>query len=289
MRILVLGGVSFDDIIHVDSFIKPVAGTYFSKDSYSSPGSTGLGKALAFKALGYDVDLIAVLGKDDYGLKIEKTLKKDGVNFYPIYANKTERHTNFLNKSGERISIFTEIPNEPIINLKEYTKLFDQADIICLNIKNYCKQFIPVLKKLDKPIYCDIHDYDGVEEYHKDFIEVSDYIFMSSDKLDSFKPFMKNLAKKGKKWVCCTHAEKGVSLLKGNTFIDLLSNKIKIVDTNGAGDNFFVGLVYGLQNKYSDIESLKIGRILAESCIKSKAIVSENLNLDYVKKNLNIS
>jgi len=284
VRILVLGGVSYDEIIHVDDFIKPESGTYYARDSYSIPGSTGLGKALAFKALGYEVDFIATLGKDEYGKTIEETLGNKGVNFYPIYSDKTERHTNFMNRLGDRISIFTAMPKESVIDVRKYTNLFNKADIICLNIKNYCKQFIPLLEKLDKPIYCDIHDYDGVEEYHKPFIDVSDYIFMSSDKLGSFKPFMKELIKKGKKWVCCTHAEKGATMLRDNKYTDLISSRIEIADTNGAGDNFFAGLLFGLLNDCDESESLKIGRLVAESCIKSKEIVSDKLNLDYLKK-----
>lgn len=284
MRVLVLGGASYDDIIHLDEFIEPIAKTVFPKVSYSTPGSTGLGKALAFKKLGYVVDFVAVIGKDYFGQIIEDTLSDAGVKFYPIYRHITERHTNIHNKMGERISIFTSIPEYNEINPNDFEDLIVKADIVSLNIKSYCKAFIPLLKKHSKPIYCDIHDYDGIEEYHKDFINNSDFILMSSDRMNSYQELMKKFLKEGKKWVVCTHANKGSSVLTDEEFVSIPGSNIKIVDTNGAGDNFFVGFVHGYLNDYSIKDCLQLGKIVAETCIKSKEIVSKDLSLEYLNK-----
>ena len=67
MKILVLGGASYDEIIHVNEFFEAKAETIFANNSYSTVGSTGVGKALALKKLGFDVAFQAIIGKDIYG------------------------------------------------------------------------------------------------------------------------------------------------------------------------------------------------------------------------------
>ncbi|XMB72180.1 PfkB family carbohydrate kinase [Mycoplasmatota bacterium WC30] len=286
MKILVLGGASYDEIIHVNEFFEATSTTTIANESYSTPGSTGVGKALALKKLGFDVAFQAIIGRDIYGKFISDTIKNAGIEFYPHYVDKTERHTNTMDKHGHRISIFNTIADESDIYVDVYEKLIKDSDIVCLNIINYCRYFIPLIKKHNKPIFCDIHDYDGKNPHHKDFIESSDYIFMSSDNLFEYRTYMEKLITKGKQWVVVTHAEKGATYLSKNSgFIDIPGNEIDILDTNGAGDNFFAGFLYGYLNNLSPLKSLKLGRLSAETCIKSKNIVSSKLNLKYLLKN----
>ncbi len=284
MKILVIGGASYDDIIHVDEFFEPKSATVFVKKSYSKPGSTGIGKSIALKRLGYDVTFIAAIGDDYYGKVISQMLKDEGIKFYPLEANKTERHTNIMNRFGERITIFTQTSDIEDIFVNAYEKQVKEADIVVLNIKDYSRYFIPLLKKYQKQVYCDIHDYDGYNTYHKDFIMFSDYIFMSSDNIKDYKNYMYNLLKDGKKWVVVTHAKKGASGLDGHEFIEISSNQIEVIDTNGAGDNFFAGMLHGYLNMYSMQDCLYLGRIVAESCIQSEKVVSDMLNLKYLEK-----
>ncbi len=285
MNILVLGGASFDDILHVDEFFEPKKGTIFVNKSYSSIGSTGVGKALALKALGFNVTFQAVIGDDYFGDKISHQMKKAGVKFIPFIADKTERHTNIMNKSGERITIFSHTPEDFVIDVYKFEKQIKEADIVVLNIKNYCRYFIPLIKKYRKPTFCDIHDFDGHNPHHQDFILNSDYIFMSSDNMTNYRPYMDKLINKGKKWVVVTHANKGASALDQSGYEEIPANVLDIVDTNGAGDNFFAGYLYGYLNDYNKKDSLLMGRIVAECCIQSKKIVSKELNEDYLKEN----
>lgn len=285
MNILILGGASYDDILHVDEFFEPRKGTIFVNKSYSTIGSTGVGKALALQALGFNVTFQAVIGDDYYGHVVTSELKKAGIKFIPFIADKTERHTNIMNKSGERITIFSQTPEDLVIDVYKYEKQIKDADIVILNIKNYCRYFIPLLKKYRKEVFCDIHDYDGHNPHHQDFIINSDYIFMSSDNMPNFRPYMEKLIHKHKKWVVVTHAEKGASALDLFGYEDLPANKIDVVDTNGAGDNFFSGFLYGFLHNYDMKDSLLMGRIAAESCIQSEKIVSEELNEEYLLEN----
>ena len=78
-----------------------------------------------------------------------------------------------------------------------------ESDYVVLNIMNYCRYLIPIAKKYNKEIWCDIHDYDGKNEYYNDFIEGADYIFMSSEYGIDYKELMRKFIGMGKKLVVC--------------------------------------------------------------------------------------
>jgi sugar/nucleoside kinase (ribokinase family) len=55
------------------------------------------------------------------------------------------------------------------------------------------------------------------------------------------------LIEEGKEMVVCTHGKLGATLLdKSSTWLDIPPvSGMKIIDSNGAGDSFFAGLLYG--------------------------------------------
>ncbi len=287
MKILVLGGASYDDIIQVDQFFNPISQNVFARKAYSVVGSTGAGKALALAKLGYDVTFVAVIGNDEYGKKIEQKMKDSKVRFYPNYFGNTERHCNIMNPSGDRISIFLTKEDGSEINVKQFASIVQDADLVVLNIKDYCQKFIPMIQQYQKPIYCDIHDYDLGNPYHQVFLNAADYLFLSSDRLPQYKEFMNDMIKEGKNWVVCTHAKNGSSAInQTDSIVSISADPIDILDTNGAGDNFFAGFLFGYLEGFSLEQSLLCGKFSANSCITSKEIVGENLNREYLLKKL---
>lgn len=60
--ILIIGGVSVDTIIHLDTLPESVPQTVWPSESYKMLGSTGSGKALNLAALGHQVTLHTLLG-----------------------------------------------------------------------------------------------------------------------------------------------------------------------------------------------------------------------------------
>lgn len=285
-KILVLGGASYDEIIHLDKLPNGQAETLFAKKQYHTIGSTGVGKALALKKLGFEVAFVALVGQDEDGDKIKHKMASEGIDFYPLESETTERHTNLMNSDGKRISIFTTYAMPAGFDPEEYRFLIEKADAIILNIKPYCKAFLPILKETTKPIYCDIHDYDGVEEYHQVFIEVSSYIIMSSERINEVSAYVKKLLAAGKRWVLVTKGNKGATLYTKNKMFNHQPAPINIVDSNGAGDNFFAGFLYGYLHQFNFEKSLCSGQIVAETCLLSEDIVSEKLNQALLRKKM---
>ncbi|MDD3122391.1 MAG: PfkB family carbohydrate kinase [Candidatus Izemoplasmatales bacterium] len=287
-EVFVLGGVSYDTIIQLDKLPDGFAKTIFAKNIYQVVGSTGAGKAIALKKLGFKVTLHGVIGDDNSGKIIENTLRNHNVRFISdIDFLGTETHTNLMSEDGNRISIFTNSTSfEPTVNQYLIENQIKKADIIVLNIMNYCRKFIPLIKTLNKKIWVDIHDYDGQNSYYQDFIEAADYLFLSSDLLPNYKEFMSEQISLGKELVVCTHGKHGSSLLtkdKKWLYQDSIPGT-RVVDTNGAGDNFFAGFLYAYTMGKSYEKCLYSGAQVAKKCVEHLEIVSPLLNTNWLDK-----
>lgn len=282
-RILVLGAVSYNTLIYLDQFPRPEPHTVFARRWYETLGGTGAGKALNLAKLGFPVLLHALIGADDPGQKVQEYLRREPLlEFHPgLDPQGTPRHTNLMDASGRRISIHV-VPGtlEPDLELLAVEEKIAGCSCVVMSIVNYCRRMIPLVKKHHKPLWIDIHDYDGENPYHQEFIEAADYLQLSSDSLPDFRQFMWKMIEKGKKMVICTHGKEGSTGLtaeEGWREVPILSN-YRYVDSNGAGDAFFAGSFYGFLNGRSLLECLRLGTISSGLCITSTELYFPGLS-----------
>jgi sugar/nucleoside kinase (ribokinase family) len=64
VRVLVVGGASWDTVVHVDQLPDSRPRTVFATSSYETVGSTGAGKALNLARLGHEVHLHTLIGDE---------------------------------------------------------------------------------------------------------------------------------------------------------------------------------------------------------------------------------
>lgn len=286
--IFTAGCATLDTLVYVDEFFDKQPQTVFTKKSYETVGGTGVGKALALTKLFDKVTFHCMLGTDRDGKYIKKVLQQNKVSL--IYDNDpagTEKHINIMDNHGGRISLYVKYATfNPKVNLKKIERYVKKSDIVVLNIINYCRELIPIIKKYNKEIWCDIHDFDGKNPYHDDFIAAADYIFMSSDAMSNYREFMTDLIKSGKKLVVCTHGRKGSTILDANmNFTDLpVIDSYERIDTNGAGDNFMSGFLYAFAEGKCFAVCQKYATIAAGLYISSKDIVHNDLSADKIER-----
>ncbi len=287
-RAFIIGGTTFDHIVSLPDFPEPIPQTIHQAPFHEATGSTGAGKALCLTRLGAPNTLYSILGDDIYGDQIIQHLKNENVDFiFDIDPKGTERHFNIMDAQGSRISIFiTQSSEFPDVNLNLIEDTIRQSDIIVLNIIAYCKQFIPVLARYNKPVWTDLHDYNEGNIYHQPFIEASDYIFLSSDNLVDYKQTMHNLILQGKELVVCTHGKRGATALTkvGEWIEEPALSGFAIVDTNGAGDNFFAGFLYAYLNNRPLKECMRYGALCGAYCITSQQLVYEELSASFLEQ-----
>lgn len=281
-QILIVGGASFNTMIALDRFPEPQPQTLIARGFHETIGSTGAGKALNLRKLGMGVTLHAPIGDDRYGRLIADGLAAAGVTFlYDLDPAGTQRHVNLMDRDGRRISLFL-VPGTfdlafDRVRLEAHIRT---CDYLVLNISNYCRTLIPAIRQQQKAIWCDIHDYDGANSYHQDFIEAADYLFLSSEALPDYRQFMAQQVARGKRLVVCTHGKRGATALSpaGEWIETPIVSRYSPVDTNGAGDAFVAGVLYGHTQGYRLRECLRLGAVVGGLCVTSAELAADDLS-----------
>ncbi|MBN2304042.1 MAG: carbohydrate kinase family protein [Anaerolineae bacterium] len=286
-KVLVTGDVTFNSLLYLDEFPSPRPQTVFSKAFHETVGGTAAGKALNLHKLGVDITLHGLIGDDEYGARIRAYCEQAGLPFvYDVDPKGTQRHINLMAGSGGRISIYAAYATfEPEIDLSRLEALIAGCECVALNLSNYCRRLIPLARQHDKPVWCDIHDYDGQNPYHRDFIDAADVLTMSSDALPDYRAFMEKMIAAGKRLVICTHGKDGATALTPDgRWIEIPARtEYEQVDTNGAGDAFFAGVLYGQMRGYDVARCLQTGSIVAGLCVTSTELAAPDLSVARVE------
>lgn len=281
-NIFIIGGASYNSVITLDEFPKAIPQTIHNCHFNETIGNTGAGKALTLSKLGFSTTFHSLIGDDSFGDKVRKFFKNPNLYFISDIDSKgTERHLNIMNSQGERISIFMNPSSDtPTIDYSKFEKDIKKSDYIVVNIANYCRNILPICKKFNKNIWTDLHDYDGNNEYHQDFIDAANYIFLSSDNLPDYKPFMLKQIANGKKLVVCTHGKGGATAYtKEGEWVEIpIIDAYKMTNANGAGDSFFSGFLYGFSKGYETKKCMQLGTVTSGLCIESEMITNNKLS-----------
>ncbi|MCU0373801.1 MAG: carbohydrate kinase family protein [Chitinophagaceae bacterium] len=289
-NIFIAGGSTFDTIVYLDALPNGQAATHHKVPFQEAVGSTGVGKALPLTYLGHNALLYTAFGNDRYGRQIEHFLKTKGIPYLSTTDPAgTERHINLMDKLGQRISMFITQSSVKLEHpLEQIGAAIAQSDVLVLNIVPYCIDLIPALLASGKPIWTDLHDYDGFNSYHQPFIEAAQYIQLSSDNLNDYEAVIRRLLAAGKQMVVCTHGKKGATLAtSGGDWIELPAiDQMEIKDSNGAGDSFFAGLITGHLLGKNWTECLQYGLVCGALAITDTELACRNLSLQLIQKYL---
>ena len=288
--ICIIGGASVDTIIHLEELPAPRPQTIWPRLSYRAVGSTGAGKALNLKPLGINVSLHTLLGRDQEAEMIKAAMARAKIPLlYQETQAPTEQHVNLMAPGGQRISLFTHPPADPgDIEWTEVEGLIREADLCVVNILSYARPALLLAKKHRKPLWTDLHDYDGQNPYHQPFIDAADVIFLSSDNLPGYRSFMQRCIEEGKAFVVCTHGDKGATLLtaEGEWLEQPVFKVAQVKDTNGAGDAFFSGFVHGYLQGKPLTECLRLAAACGALCVQSDQLAGEQLSAEQLESML---
>lgn len=271
MNALVLGGASWNHMIHVDRFPEPVPSTIFAAGSHETVGSSGAGKALNLKHLGWDVGLWAAIGADEHGARIRHHLEERGVALVAVDDPAgTMRHVNLMDARGERISIFVSSNSASVdFDFASTGEAMRSADVVAVTIFDHCRPFLPVARDHGVDLWVDIHDYDGENPYHREFIDAARYLQLSTVSTWDWRGFAESRLDAGTDLVLCTHGAKGASALTADGWVIVEPEPVHPVDTNGAGDAFFAGFVTSWMRDPSPPTALDAGARAARDAVLS--------------------
>jgi sugar/nucleoside kinase (ribokinase family) len=276
---LVLGGVSWNTMIHLDAFPPPRPATIANARSVVAAGSTGMGKALALKALGHDPLLHATLGDDPEGAAIRAFCEKRRIRTkFDIDPGGTSRHVNLMNLQGERISIFLFNGSpQPPTDVAALEPEIATTKTIFLNITQSSIPLLPAVRASSADVWVDLHDYDGANPYHQQFIAEADVLQMSDEAAGDPRALMSRLASNAR-LVICTRGARGALALADGQWHDVPAVPAKLVDSNGAGDTFMVAVWHALASGKGVAEALGFAAKCAAIAVESDELVPESLS-----------
>jgi sugar/nucleoside kinase (ribokinase family) len=270
-------------MIRVEAFPEPAPGSIFPPGWHETVGSSGAGKAMNLGRLGIDVTLHCLLGADDAGGRVQAALDEAGVTVDAVAdPTGTARHVNLMDPAGRRMSF--------LLHMGDLTAHFDPARIealaagaeeILVEITDQARDVLPIARQLGRRTWTDLHGTDGERAWEHDFW-TADRVFFSDERLADPRPFMRRLHEAGRELVVCTRGAAGALALTGDgRWLEVAAEPVPgIVDTNGAGDAFLAGVVYGELRRLPIARSLAFAASLAAAAVQSPDLAPRSVDVE---------
>ncbi|MET4159978.1 carbohydrate kinase family protein [Agromyces sp. PvR057] len=244
--IVISGAASWNRILLLDRLPEPVPHMQFALAEHETIGGTSAGKALGLVGLGHAVRLHTLIGSDADGERVRRLLAASGIDLDDLPTDVTERHLNLMTPAGERVSLYLSTPADPGTPASpELVQAMADAAAIVLDLSERSRGLIATARASGRPIWTDIHDYDGEAAFHRPFIEAADWIFMNADRIGEDPiPFMETCVLRGASVVVCTLGARGAVAVDADLRRhDVAAVPVEVVDANGAGDAFMSGVL----------------------------------------------
>ena len=265
--LLVLGGSGVDPTVYVPELPLPYRDTCHVPPVADRIGNTGSGVALGCHALGLSVAFADLIGDDPQGALIRDALRDLDCRFGRAAAG-TRRSVLLVGPDGRRTSLHDaratpgeRLPRELYAGLP-----VRHAHV---SISDACRDVFDDLGGV--PVSTDLHDWDGADDYHEDFAYRSDLVFLSAAALADPAATMRAIAERGRAHtVVCTRGGLGCLVLTRGSGVRAFPAAPlpgPVADTNGAGDAFVSGFLYGTLRGRPLEECVRLGAIAgAHAC-----------------------
>jgi len=254
-QVVIIGGSVIDLFLYPHQKMN----LFDSNPGYMKRSLGGVGRNIAenLARLGIETTLITPLGNDHYRELILEQAKEIGLNVISIDIHETPLYVSLIDEKGEDligVALMDEITRVTHDQIIAHDKLLDQAKILVIDT-NLSEDLLGyLLKKYRHKTYVDaisgqkaiklktflpyIHTLKMNLIEAKTIAGFGDATFEGLDKLGHF--FIEN----GVQEIFITLGEKGVYYANKDGALCRSSIPIKVVNSNGAGDAFFSGVIY---------------------------------------------
>ncbi|NUT21488.1 MAG: adenosine kinase [Hamadaea sp.] len=254
--VLVLGGAGVDTIVYVPELPLPYADSYMVPAIQSRAGQTGDLVSLGLAALGLRTHHLDVLGDDREGDLVRELHERHGVGLTTVPSPAgTKRAVNLVDPEGRRLSLYDVSRGDADDRFPEdlIAKLAGASRHVHVSITHPGALALPTIVDSGVTISTDLHNWDGENPYHLGFAEHADIIFLSATALADPEAAQRDLLARGRaRAVIATAGSAGAFLLTRDSsrvrHQPALVPPAPVVDSNGAGDAFVTGFLFGLLN-----------------------------------------
>ncbi len=237
-------------------------------------GSPVANALLTLSNLGCKTSFISTVGSDHYGQFIRQTLKKNNINIHNLREDSVESPVHFVvvAKKSQSRTIFKKRNNIKV--LAEFTHFhkftIQNSKVLILDLHTEPEGLKAVMwaKKNKKIVVFDPSD--KYNPFIKRMLGTAD-IFIAPlgflthlENKKNPETSLKEMWKINQKIVVLTMGPKGSMATDGKSiFSEPRYNKVKVVDTNGAGDVYYGAFVYGVLKKWNLKKTLAFANKIA--------------------------
>ena len=160
-----------------------------------------------------------------------------------------------------------------------------RSDVIVVDLAPWTPRVLPLAEASGKPVWTDVHDYDGRSEWHQAFVEAGDVVFVSAQRLPDPREYLRSVIDAGASAAVCTMGAKGSVALdrEGRWFEQPAVPNVEVVDANGLGDAFFSGTLFGVLSGDTLGEALRYGARASATSLGSPELASDDLSPESVR------
>ncbi|WP_406065172.1 adenosine kinase [Streptomyces sp. NBC_01077] len=250
--VLVLGGSGVDTIVYVPELPLPYADSYMIRPGIETrAGQTGDFVALGLSTLGLRTHHIDMLGDDPAGDLVRAFHRDRGIAFTEVpLPGGTKRAVNLVGPDGRRLSLYDDSRSQESDRLPEelVRSLASASRHAHVSITYPCAFAVPQLREAGLTISTDLHNWDGENPYHEPFAYGADIVFVSTTALTDTEWTMRRILERGRaEVVVATAGAEGAYMLTadGLVHVPVVAPRDPVVDSNGAGDAFAAGFLFG--------------------------------------------
>lgn len=271
-RTVVAGPATWNTMVQLDRLPEPRPHAVFAHGSVRTLGGTSAGKVLHLTDLGGAVTLVADVGTDpEAELILGALAHAPGAEILARrVAGPSEQHLNLMTDAGERLSIYLAVPASSPEPAPEALARVAAAEHVVLDLGAVGRDLLPAAIASGATLWTDLHDYDGVDEFRRPFVDACSYIFLSDDGTDDPRALMSSLLERGASTVVCTLGADGAVACTAEGWFECPAEPAEVVDTNGAGDAFFAGFFTAHLTGAGTAECLRAGTRQATRALGSK-------------------
>ncbi len=272
-HVLVNGPASWNMLVDVPALPTVGSPTMFASGHREGLGGTSAGKAVTLAALEVEVVLRTVLGDDTPGERVRAALARPHLRLLvePARSGRTERHLNLMTAEGERQSIYLELP-QPAQDLDPAAAaaLLVGVDVLVADLADHSHPLLDAARDSGASVWCDVHDDDGRREYARAFADAADVLLVSAARLADPAGYLRARVGAGCRLAVCTFGAGGALALDATGWFDVGAAPVdRVVDTNGAGDAFFAGLLSAMLDGSDTAEALAFAAATAALAVGS--------------------
>ncbi|MBU3942289.1 MAG: carbohydrate kinase family protein [Nanoarchaeota archaeon] len=250
------------------------------KELRFTTGGGGTNTAVSLARLGHKVAYLGSLGNDENGKIIIDLLKKEKIDFIGVISKEITGYSIILDSIEHDRTILTyKGANNKLkfsdINLKKVkTKWFYFSSMVSESFKTL-EKLAGFAEKNKIKITFNPSTYLAKKgrDYLKNILTRTNILILNNEEAsllagkNNVKIMLKDLYKLGPKIIVITDGKKAINAYDGKNIYVLIPNKIRVVESTGAGDAFASSFLSGMIKKNNVEFALKMGLANSESVI----------------------